>query len=58
MYQLEIKFVGRVAEPVRVWDSNGTKLPAMFTTVQDAEQAKMIVEKYNSNSAFEYCVVV
>lgn len=57
MYQLEIKTIGKMPEPVYVY-VNERKQPAMFNNKMDAEMAALIVEKYNSNSAFEYVKVV
>lgn len=57
MYQLEIKTVGKLPEPIYVY-VNRQRQPAMFHDKRDAEMAARIVMKYNSNSAFEYVRVV
>ena len=57
MYQLEIKNVGRIPEPVMVYVNN-EKMPALFMTRPDAHMACRIVESLRSDSAFEYVKVV
>lgn len=57
MYQLEIKTVGKQPEIIHVY-VNKRRQPAIFYNKSDAIIAALIVEKYNSNSAFEYVRVV
>lgn len=57
MFHLEIKTIGNAAQIIHVY-LDGLRAPAKFYDRRDAEVAAKIVEKYNSNSAFEYVRIV
>lgn len=57
MYQLEVKFVGKMPELLIV-EIDGYKLPSVFSTYSDAEFAAAIVRKYNQHTAFKYVSII
>ena len=56
-YTLILKSVGKGEKLVEIWDDNGKKRPVRFSTKKAAQEAAHIVEKFNENSAFQYCRV-
>jgi hypothetical protein len=57
MYYLVLHLVGQNGQVLEVYNSEGEKIRAEFTTRWDAEMARRLVVKFNSHSAWVNCSI-